>query len=614
MYVVANAEGGVALESGYHLDYELLDLGLDSRAASIEGGKQGAYEFGLSYDRIPHRISDTGETIFSGSDDLSLPGGWVRAGSTAGMTALGTSLRPVDVGYDRDRYGANGRFFLGDKWTFGLDYKRDERSGTRPRYGSFGSVSTEMLRPIDDSTDRINADVRYQGKHWFAQFGYFASIYDTKAAGFQFDNPFNAAAAGGDAGRMSLEPDNLYNEVAVSFGWFGLPGNMAVTLSAAMGQGSQETGFNPYTINPNVAVDALPFDNLDGDISVTRADLAVSARPMDRLRLRGSAAYDERDNDSRQGTFTSIVHTDLFPIVDDRVNAVYGYERTRLNGSADFDVYDDLAIGVGGEWRNTDRTGSALEVSGEEVLDGWGRVQFRPSGYLGIVAKGGVEERDPDRYDVNVAAGFGQNPLMRKYNHGVPLPLLRRVARQRRGRIAAAVARRKRVLRRRQLPAVGPGPGFGSRSPLWRRPELDGQREDRGLCDARARKNRLAHERQQHLHDGRLGGAGAGRLRDVRRGRQRAVHGQDRRQPRLLVRRGQFAHAHHGRRRRHLPGRKERAQLVQGRGDVRVQRAHRPAGSRGGTRRSRRATGRTTRSRQPCRRCWAWASTPTTTT
>ncbi len=65
VYVVANAEGGVALESGYHLDYELLDLGLDSRAASIEGGKQGAYEFGLSYDRIPRRLSDTGETIFS---------------------------------------------------------------------------------------------------------------------------------------------------------------------------------------------------------------------------------------------------------------------------------------------------------------------------------------------------------------------------------------------------------------------------------------------------------------------------------------------------------------------------------------------------------------------
>jgi MtrB/PioB family decaheme-associated outer membrane protein len=322
----------------------------------------------------------------------------------------------VDVGYDRDRYGANGRYFLGDKWTFGLDYKRDERSGTRARFGSFGSVSSEMLRPIDDTTDRINADVRYQGKNWFAQLGYFASIYDTKAASFQFDNAFNAPVPGGERGQMALEPDNFYSEVALSLGWYGLPGNTSVTLSGAIGQSTQDTGFTPYTINPNIAVDALPLANLDGDVSVTRADLTVAARPLDRLRLRGAASYDERQNDSKQAAFTSIVHTDLFPIVEDRVNAVYGYERSRLNGSADYDVYDDLTVGVGGEWRKTDRTGSTLEVSSEEVLDGWGRAQYRPSGYLGFVVKGGVEERDPDRYDVTVGTGFGQNPLMRKYN------------------------------------------------------------------------------------------------------------------------------------------------------------------------------------------------------
>jgi MtrB/PioB family decaheme-associated outer membrane protein len=418
VYVVANATGGVALESGYNLDYELLDLGLDSRSVGLTGGKQGSYDFGLSYDRIPHRLSDTGETIFGGvdSDQLSLPGGWVRAGSTAGFTALNSSLRDVEVGFDRDRYRANARYLLGDKWTFGLDYRRDERSGTRPRFGSFGSVSTEMLRPIDDSTDRITADVRYQGKNWFAQVGYFASIYDTKVPGFQFDNPFNAFVTGGNQGQMTLEPDNFYSEVAASAGWYGLPGNTTVTLSAAMGQSTQDESFVGYTLNPNVGVDALPLNNLDGDISVTRADLTVSAKPLDRLRLRGAASYDERDNDSRQAAFTSIVHTDLFPVAEDRVNAIYGYERTRLNGTADFDVYDDLTVGVGGEWRTLDRTGSAVEVSSEEVLDGYGRVQWRPSGYLGIVLKGGAEEREPDRYDVDVAVANGQNPLMRKFN------------------------------------------------------------------------------------------------------------------------------------------------------------------------------------------------------
>ncbi|HEX5650928.1 MAG TPA: MtrB/PioB family decaheme-associated outer membrane protein [Steroidobacteraceae bacterium] len=417
-YVVAGAEGGVARESGYRLDYSLQDLGLDSRSAAIEGGKQGAYEFGLSYDRVPHTISDTGQAIFSGigSPDLTLPGGWVRAGSTAGMTALGTSLHSVDEGYDRDRYGVFGRFLLGDAWSVALDYKRDERSGTRHRYAAFGSAAMELLRPVDDATDRFNASVRYQGAHWFAQLGYYGSIYDSQAEAFRFENPFTAPA-GAESGLAALEPDNSYNEFALSTGWYGLPGNTSITLSGAMGQGSQDSGFVGYTINPNVATDALPFANLDGDVSVTRADLTVSARPLDRLRLRGAVAYDERENESRQGAFTSIVHTDLFPIGEDRVNPIYGFERTRAYGMADFDVYDDLSVGIGGEWRQTDRTGTRQEVTSEELLDGYGRAQYRPTGWLGFVVKGGVEERDPDNYDAALGlAEFGQNPLMRKYN------------------------------------------------------------------------------------------------------------------------------------------------------------------------------------------------------
>ena len=419
VHVVANAAGSVSRESGYGLEYSLEDLGLDSRSAVVEGGKQGAYEFGLSYDRVPHRISDTGETIYRGvgSDDLTLPAGWVPAGSTSGMTALDASLHQVDVGYDRDRYALFGRFFAGDAWSFGLDYRRDERSGTRGRFASFGSVTSETLRPVDDSTDRLNATVRYQGARWFAQFGYYGSIYDTGVATYRFDNPFTPFVAGGDVGQSALEPDNSYSELAVSLGWHGLPGNSAVTLSAAMGQGTQDSGFAAYTINPSLTVGALPFANLDGDVSVARADLAVSSRPLDRLRLRGALSWDERDNDSRQGAFTSIVHTDLFPVSEARVNPLYGFERTRARGTADFDVYDDLTVGLGGEWRKTDRTGTAQEVMGEEVLDGFGRAQFRPSGWLGFVVKGGIEEREPDTYDTDVATAlYGQNPLMRKYH------------------------------------------------------------------------------------------------------------------------------------------------------------------------------------------------------
>jgi len=416
-YVIASAEGRAAEESGYVLEYELTDLGLDSREVRLGGGKQGKYEFDLFYDAIPHRIWDTTATPFrgNGSSELTLPSNWVDAGSTGGMTALDASLSDVDVGFDRDRYGAAGRFWFGENVEFGLDYRRDERDGTRTQLASFGSVSTELLRPIDDATDRLDATVRYQAKNWYVQAGYFASLYDTKAAYLRWDNPFTAMVAGGDVGQMAMAPDNQYHEFGLSAGWFGLPGHSTVTLSLASGKGSQDTGFLPYTSNPSLVTDPLPARNLDGEMDVTRADLTVTSRPIDRLRLRGSVAYDERDNGTRQFAYTSIVHTDLFPVLDDRVNPVYGFERLRVFGSADLRVYDELTIGAGGEWRTLDRTGTAQEVKSEELADGWGSVKYSPTGFFGIVVKGGAMERTPDQYDEN-AAGSGQNPLMRKYN------------------------------------------------------------------------------------------------------------------------------------------------------------------------------------------------------
>ena len=156
--------------------------------------------------------------------------------------------------------------------------------------------------------------------------------------------------------------------------------------------------------------------NLDGDVGVTRADMTVTSRPLAKLRLRGSVTYDERDNDSRQAAFDSMVYTDAYPMTGDPVNPVYGFERFRVLGSADYAIFDQLSAGIGGEYRELKRTGTEQEVSQENLLDGWGRIEYRPSGYLGIVLRGGALERDPDDYDTTVAQEFGQNPLMRKYN------------------------------------------------------------------------------------------------------------------------------------------------------------------------------------------------------
>jgi MtrB/PioB family decaheme-associated outer membrane protein len=417
-YVVADAEGTYAGESGYGLSYELIDLGLNSRSVAIEGGRQGAYEFGLFYDRVPVPIWDTTQTPFLnvGSQNLSLPANWVFGGSTGGMTSLNQDLRNVDVGYDRDRYGAVGKYYWGPNVVLALDYRRDDRNGYRSQFGSFGSTSTQLLKPLDDITDRVTATVRYQTSRWFAELGYNGSFYNTKAAVLRWQNPFSPMVAGADEGQMALAPDNDYNEIALSAGWNGLPGNTTVALSAATGKGTQDIGFLPYTINQDISTQALPMSDLHGDVDVMRADLTVTSRPLAKLRLRGSVTYDEREDNSRQAAFDSQVYTDSFLMTGAPTNPVYGFERFRVFGSADYELLQTLDLGLGGEYRQLKRTGTEQEVSQEDFTDGWGRITYRPSGYVGIVLRGGAQEREPDDYDVAVAEDYGQNPLMRKYN------------------------------------------------------------------------------------------------------------------------------------------------------------------------------------------------------
>ncbi|MFO1408149.1 MAG: MtrB/PioB family decaheme-associated outer membrane protein [Steroidobacteraceae bacterium] len=417
-YVVADAEGTYAGDDGYAMSYELTDLGLNSRAIRLEGGVQGTYDYALWYDRVPHTIWDTTRTPYRGigSNDLTLPSGWVDAGSTAGMTTLDADLHDVDVGYDRDRYGVAGRYLWGQNLILTVDFRRDKRDGTRSQFGSFGSTSTQLLAPVNDSTDRVTAGLRYQESRWFVEIAYNGSFYRNDADAWRWQNPFTPMVAGADTGQMSGAPGNDYNELALSAGMYGLPGNTTVAFSAATGKGTQDQSFLPYTINPDVYTNPLPMGNLNGDVDVTRFDLTLASRPMDPLRLRGSLTYDERKDSSKQAAFDSVVYTDMLPVAGTEVNPLYGFERFRALGSADWVLMDDVTIGAGGEYREIKRTGTPQEVKRDTLLDGWGRVEYRPSGYLGLVLRAGAQETNPDKYNLDVAADNGQNPYMRLYN------------------------------------------------------------------------------------------------------------------------------------------------------------------------------------------------------
>jgi MtrB/PioB family decaheme-associated outer membrane protein len=96
------------------------------------------------------------------------------------------------------------------------------------------------------------------------------------------------------------------------------------------------------------------------------------------------------------------------------MNTPYSFERTRMSASADYQLFDALRLSAGFERSELDR--DYQEVAEQTEDNGWGRFRWRPADWLDISVKGGAARREIDRYDESVAAGFGQNPLLRKYN------------------------------------------------------------------------------------------------------------------------------------------------------------------------------------------------------
>ncbi len=96
------------------------------------------------------------------------------------------------------------------------------------------------------------------------------------------------------------------------------------------------------------------------------------------------------------------------------MNVPYGYQRLRLNLSADYGCRDSSGSPRGYDFR--DLTGISRRSTKQTEDTGWGRVQWRPESIPGHRARGGVSRREIDDYDETLAASLEQNPLLRKYN------------------------------------------------------------------------------------------------------------------------------------------------------------------------------------------------------
>jgi len=407
-YADAAASGQVRSNDGSYAIYDLEQLGLPSRDGYVEGGREGRYDLRLSYDGQPTRLYDTAVTPFQGGGaSLTLPAGWMAAGSTGGMSALGASLAPVDIGYNRRTVALLGRYFASSAWTIFGEFRRQQKEGTGLTSASFLTEAVQLPQPIDYVTDSFEAGAAWSGGRASFRLTYSGSWFEDNSDSLTFANPYLPIVPGSTEGRLALSPNNTLQQLAaagnVQLPWFATMLNYV----ASLGTLKQSAAFLPVSTLPGSTVPES--GSLDGDVHVSHYALGVASRPLPKLSLRGNAAYDGRDDQTTPIAVTYIV-TDIFP-GGTAVAPRYGEDRVRLDGGADYDLARWVRIGVGGKFDDSHYSPGQV-VRNTQNTESWGRGTLTPIAALSFTLKIGNALRKASPFNA-AALPPEENPLVR---------------------------------------------------------------------------------------------------------------------------------------------------------------------------------------------------------
>lgn len=398
---------------GYRLDYYMEDIGLDSRVFDLAVGSDGLFEVRLGYREMPFRRFDTSSTVFTqaAGDTLTLPSGWVPAGTTAGMTQLSALSRQQDIGTDRKIYNIGGEWTPRSPFRVFADFKRQDKDGIDITSAGNYTQASFLPRWVDTETDQVDAGVQYRTDKASLTLAWYGSFFSNNNQSLTWDTPFLSTPDTATL-RMAREPDNDYQQLSLSGKYRVDKWNTVVAFLAAYGRGTQDEGLLPYTINPGILAPALPRASLDGEVDTSNYSFTITSRPIDKVRVKFGYRYDERDNGTSVSDWSRVI-TDMFNSGEIEQNIPYSYDRTHTTLTGEYAWRSNLRVSAGYEWKQTNR--DYQEVAEQTTNMGWGQIRWQPKTWMDIRAKGGTSKRDVDAYNDAVASSFGQNPLMRKY-------------------------------------------------------------------------------------------------------------------------------------------------------------------------------------------------------
>ncbi|HEX3129995.1 MAG TPA: MtrB/PioB family outer membrane beta-barrel protein [Thermoanaerobaculia bacterium] len=411
-----NIEGRDPNDDRY-LDFHATKVRRDDARYTFGYGVLDRWGLMVDYNKIPHRFGNNGRMLFTQTS----PGVYQIADPV--QLALQTALEKqfaanralitfpflnglispylqtasfVDLGLERDRLNANLGFGSLRGFSWGLDYKHEDRDGNRPYGASFGfSNATEIPEVIDYSIDDAELAGAWNTDRAGVRFGYRMSTFKNNVSTMYWDNPWRLTGAtdpsaysapgsgtigGSGVGFADLWADNESN-VIFADGRTRLGSSWYAQGSLSYNTMTQDDPLLPYTLNASIKgigfdhsvfdatdVTKLPVRNADNEVNVTNLSAQAGGDLGQNFDLTFRYRMYDYDNSSKRIEFPGYVRYHAVWEEIARITVPFSYTKTDLGAELGWDIGKVSRLALSYNLQSWDREFREIDSSDEDIV------------------------------------------------------------------------------------------------------------------------------------------------------------------------------------------------------------------------------------------------------
>jgi MtrB/PioB family decaheme-associated outer membrane protein len=229
-------------------------------------------------------------------------------------------------------------------------FRTQQHVGELPWGASFGfSNDVEVALPYTSRANDFGVGAEWANQRAMLRVAYDGSWFNNQDDTLVWDSPLRVddSSSAPGRGRMSLWPTNQAHTFSVA-GSSRLGARTQVTGFFSFGAWSNDSALQPFTINGQLPVIALPRPTTDASANVYATNVAIVSRPADDWRFAGRVRTYDFVNQMPETTITDYVSYDS-SVNTSLTNGpfVYSHARGTISADATWTGLPSVALGAG---------------------------------------------------------------------------------------------------------------------------------------------------------------------------------------------------------------------------------------------------------------------------